>query len=172
MLDAAVHGGKLPASGETFMPRARQISASLENVITQLAEERQAHVDAVAAIAALLERWGIRLPARRRAGRRPRTRRTTARQRKAAHGAARRRRRLPGRKMTRSRAPYGETSDAIVKFVSKAGAKGVSSAELAAFLARRGSAQNPFATIGRLVRTKRLKKRAAKGQRGSVYVVS
>jgi hypothetical protein len=148
------------------MPRTRRTSTSLKNVITQLAEERQAHVDAVAAIAAMLERWGIRLPARGRSGR-PR-RATTARPAGAKRMA--KRGRPPRKKKPSTRAPSGATSDAVIRFVGKAGKKGVSSADLAAFLAKRGAGQNPFATIGRLVRTRRLKKRAAKGQRGSVYV--
>jgi hypothetical protein len=46
----------------------------------------------------------------------------------------------------------------------------VTSAELSNFLSKRGAGQNPFVAIGRLVKTKRLAKRTAKGQRGSVYV--
>jgi hypothetical protein len=161
------------------MPRTRDAAAGLEAQITLMAKERQAHMDAVAAIDAMLDRWGIRLPAAGRRGRprkakrrgRPRKARRTGRPRKATRRSPKRRGRPPGRKKARSRrAPRGAVSDAIVQFAKKAGKKGVTSAELTAFLKKRGAGQNPFVAIGRLVKTKRLAKRTAKGQRGSVYV--
>jgi hypothetical protein len=162
------------------MPRTRDVAAGLESQITLMARERQAHVDAVAAIDALLDRWGIRLPSAGRRGRprkgkrrgRPRKARRAGRPRKASKRATKKRGRRPGRrkKAGSKRAPRGTVSDAIVQFAKKAGKKGVTSAKLTAFLEKRGAGQNPFVAIGRLVKTKRLAKRAVKGQRGSVYV--
>jgi hypothetical protein len=162
------------------MPRTRDAAAGLESQITLLARERQAHVDAVAAIDALLDRWGIRLPSSGRRGRprkgkrrgRPQKARRAGRPRRTSRRTTKKRGRRPGRrkKAGSKRAAGGAVADAIVQFAKKAGKKGVTSAELTAFLKKRGAGQNPFVAIGRLVKTKRLKKQAVKGQRGSVYV--
>ena len=144
---------------------------ALRIVINRWRKERQAHVDAVAAIDAMLDRWGIRFPSAGRRGR-PRKAKRRAGRRKAAKRGSKRRGRPPGRKKKArgKRARPGAMSDAIVQFAKQAGAKGVTSAELTSFLKKRGAGQNPFVTIGRLVRTKRLKRQTVKGQRGSVYV--
>src|SRR5262245_54215076 len=130
------------------MPRTKDTATSLENVITQMAEERQAHVDALTEIEALFDRYGIRMPSAGRRGRPRKAKRKTRGRRKAGKRAGRRGR-PPGKKKKArgKRAPHGTMSDAIVDFVKKADKGGASSADLTSFLKKRDAGKNPFPTI-------------------------
>ena len=142
------------------MAKKTTTTKELQAVITRLQQQRQAHLDALAEIDSAFAQFGIKLR-RRKSGGSPRK----AKRRVAKKEAKRHKRKARGtRKMS------GPQS--ILNFMKRAGNNGVTGAEIVRRWNAEGRAGKAYTAIGKLVKTKKLKRRAVKGERGSRYSVT
>jgi len=138
------------------MPRKTATTKELAALISQLREERQQHLDAIAEIDATFKRFGIvTAPAKRRGRPRQGVKRLGRPRKKAA------RRRF---------AVSGPAS--ILALVKGKGAKGATSAEINRKWKKDGRSGSVYVTLSHLVKAKKLKKQKVKGGRGSRYTAA
>jgi hypothetical protein len=150
---------------------ARSITAELSSLIEQLQGERLGHVRAIAEIDEVFSKFGIQPRETPRRGRPPRA--FTAAAPASAGGAligAAAAAPTRGRRGRRPRGRFGTSgTQSVVDFVAKAGKGGASSSQISKHWKSEGRAGEPFVTLAQLIKTKRLRKQAVKGQRGSQY---
>ncbi len=145
------------------MAKASSPDKVLESAIADLQRRRKVHLDELARIDGIFQKFGIRpddgsRPVRRGPGRPPKS---------ATAGAAPRGRRRRGR---RSFPTSGVES--ILSFVKKAGAKGATTAEINRHWAAETRSGRADVTLGKLVSEKKLKREKIKGERGSRFRVA
>ncbi len=137
------------------MAKKATTARELQAVITRLQQQRQAHLDALAEIDSAFAQFGIK----------PR-KRTRKAKKKVAKKVAKRHK----RKARRTRKMSGPRS--ILNFVQRAGKNGVSGAKIVRHWNAEGRAGKAYTAISKLVKAKKLKRRAVKGERGSWYSVT
>ena len=137
------------------MAKKTTTARELQAVITRLQQQRQAHLDALAEIDSAFAQFGIK----------PR-KRTRKAKKKVAKKVAKRHK----RKARRTRKMSGPQS--ILNFVKRAGKNGVTGAKIVRHWNAEGRAGKAYTAIGKLVKAKKLKRRAVKGERGSQYSVT
>jgi hypothetical protein len=148
------------------MPRESAAAKELATLINTLQAERQEHVDAIAQIDATFEQFGIIPSAKKRLGR-PRKTVITAGPALPEAAAA------PAKKGTRKARRHFPVSglDSVLAFVSKAGKKGATGAEIIKHWKSDGRSGNGYKTLGELVKAKKLKREKIEGAQGSRYTV-
>lgn len=163
------------------------LGQNLENAIVKLQQERQSHLEAIAEIDRVFDRFGIASQERRKRGR-PRGRRTARARSKAGRRSSKKRVGRPS--MTRAskkrrKATMGTTTrrqggsrrhsvsgpEFVVQFVTRKGEKGATSSEISERWASEKRGKGVYVVLGKLVRDKRLKKHAMEG-RGSRYTAA
>ena len=137
------------------MAKKTTTARELQAVITRLEQQRQAHLDALADIDSAFAQFGIK----------PR-KRTRKAKKKVAKKVAKRHK----RKARRTRKMSGAKS--ILNFVKRAGKNGVTGAKIVRHWNAAGRAGKAYTAIGKLVKAKKLKRRAVKGERGGWYSVT
>ena len=137
------------------MAKKTTTARELQAVITRLQQQRQAHLDALAEIDSAFAQFGIK----------PR-KRTRKAKKKVAKRVAKRHK----RKARRTRKMSGPQS--ILNFVQRAGKNGVNGAKIVRHWTAEGRAGKAYTAIGKLVKAKKLKRRAVKGERGRQYSVT
>jgi len=142
------------------MAKKTTTARELQAVITRLQQQRQAHLDALAEIDSAFAQFGIK-PRRRKSGGRPR---------KAKRRVAKKVAKRHKRKARRTRKMSGPQS--ILNFVKRAGKNGATGAEIVRRWNAEGRAGGAYTPISKLVKAKKLKRRAVKGERGSRYSVT
>ena len=140
------------------MAKTTTTARELQAIIARLQNERQVHLDALADIDAVFAQFGITSQKKKRRGR-PRKAK-----KKVARRVAKRRKRQTKRKVS------GPQS--ILNFVKRAGKRGVNGAEIVKRWNAEGRAGGAYTPISKLVKAKKLKRRAVKGERGSRYSVT
>ncbi len=140
------------------MAKTTTTARELQAIIARLQNERQVHLDALADIDAVFAQFGITSQKTKRR-RRPRKAK-----KKVARRVAKRRKRQTKRKVS------GPQS--ILNFVKRAGKRGVNGAEIVKRWNAEGRAGGAYTPISKLVKAKKLKRRAVKGERGSRYSVT
>jgi hypothetical protein len=142
----------------------------LAALIAKLQAQRQQHEDAIAAIDATFEQFGISAaPAKKRPGR-PRKAGKRTKAKKASKVAKKviKNVRKAKRKVRHQFATTAEQS--ILGLVKATGSKGVPGAQIVKHLKAEGrGVAGAYVTIGKLVTEKKLKKEKIKGGRGSRY---
>ena len=136
------------------MAKTTTTARELQAIIARLQNERQVHLDALADIDAVFAQFGITSQKKKRRGR----------PRKAKKKVAKLRKRQTKRKVS------GPQS--ILNFVKRAGKRGVNGAEIVKRWNAEGRAGGAYTPISKLVKAKKLKRRAVKGERGSRYSVT
>ncbi len=162
----------------------KNAAKELEAVVASLTEERQEHLDAIAEIDSVFAQFGIKPPGRKRRARRgskkvgrPRKAKKRVGKRVAKRGKKTRRGRKKKKKVlkrskTRTRRKFRVSGpEAVLNFVRRAGKNGASGAEIEKHWNSRGRKAGVYNTIGKLVKEKKLKKQAVKGEKGSRYTV-
>jgi hypothetical protein len=145
------------------------LAGTLVATIQKLQAQRREHVDAIAEIDAVFEKYGIQLPERKRRGRPP----------------GRKPGRKPGRPATAPKAiekPSGRKGkrrtrrkfavsglDSILGFVRNAGKKGATTSEIVKHWKAEGRSGDGYTTLGQLVKGKKLSKENLKDAKGSRY---
>ena len=137
------------------MAKKTTTTKELQAVITRLQQQRQAHLDALAEIDSAFAQFGIK-PGKRA--------------RKAKKKVAKKMAKRHKRKARRTRKMSGPQS--ILNFMKRAGNNGVTGDEIVRRWNAEGRAGKAYTAIGKLVKTKKLKRRAVKGERGSRYRVT
>ncbi len=140
------------------MAKRTTTAKELQSIIARLQEQRQAHLEALADIDSVFAQFGITSQKKKRRGRPRKSKKKVARR------VAKRRKRRTKRKVS------GPQS--ILNFVKRVGKKGVSGAEIVNRWNAEGRAGDAYAPIGKLVKAKKLKRDALKGQRGSRYTAA
>ena len=131
---------------------AKKLINELQSLVVKLQAERQAHVDAVAAIDATFQALGISAETKRR-GRRP----------------------GPGKKAkiakTRVKRRKFKTTanELILATIKKAGTKGAAGAQITKAWKAVGRPGNAYNALNLLLKAKKIKRQKIKGERGSVY---
>ena len=148
------------------MAKETTSARELEMIVAKLHKQRQAHVDAIAGIDSAFAQFGIKPKKRKRRGRprKVKTRKIKTRKKKAAKKVVKKRKRRTKRKVS------GPQS--ILNFVTRAGKKGVAGSEIVKHWNSEGRGSGAYKEIGILVKAKKLKRHALKGQRGSRYAVA
>ena len=142
----------------------------LASLINRLQDQRQQHLDAVANIDATFEQFGIVAAPTKRRGRprknaKPGSRRSVAAKAPQAVKPAKKGKR-------RSRRKYATSGlDSILNFVSKAGKKGATTAEIVKHWKAEKRSGDGYTTLGVLVTAKKLKREKIEGAKGSRYTV-
>ncbi|MCH8880037.1 MAG: hypothetical protein IID34_09155 [Planctomycetes bacterium] len=142
------------------MAKKTTTARELQALITSLQQQRQAHLDALAEIDSAFAQFGIKLK-RRKSGGSPR---------KAKRRVAKKVAKRHKRKARRTRKMSGPQS--ILNFMKRAGKNGVTGAEIVRHWNAEGRAGKAYTAIGKLIKAKKLKRRAVKGERGSQYSVT
>ncbi len=137
------------------MAKETTSARELEAIIAKLQKQRQSHLDALAEIDSVFAQFGIK----------PR-KRTRKAKKKVAKRVAKRHK----RKARRTRKMSGPQS--ILNFVKRAGKNGVTGAAIVRRWNAEGRAGRTYTAISKLVKAKKLKRRAVKGERGSQYSVT
>lgn len=135
---------------------AKTLGDELAAVIAHLQQQRQEYVAALAEIDRIFKRCGIEpapAPKPSRQGRRA-----------AKQPTARARRRRPQFSKT--------ATQSILDLVRQGGRKGVGSSAIAAHWKSEGRAGQPYVTLGKLVKARKLRRQDLKGQRGSQYFIA
>ena len=145
------------------MPRPATMTARPDQtcsaLIAKLQAQRQQHEDAIAAIDATFERFGISAaPAKKRPGRPRKTSKTAKFARKGK------------RRTRRTFATSGLES--ILGFVAKAGKKGATTSEIVKHWKSEGRSGDGYTALGALVKQKQLKKEKIEGSKGSRYTAA
>lgn len=147
------------------MPRSTPTARDLELAVEQLQKQRQVHLDALAQIDSVFERYGIAPQGgggrvgRPRRGRPP--------------GSTSKKTGKRGRGRPRGRRSGGETGPAsVLNFVGKSGSKGATSSEIVEHWKSESRAGLPYRTIGMLVEEGKLKRHPLPGERGSRYTTT
>ena len=131
----------------------------LQVLIRKLQDQRQAHLAAIADIDAAFGSLGIK-PTKRR-GRRRGAKKTTGKKAGKAKVA----------KKTRRRKKFKTTANELVlAVIEKAGAKGVTGAEISKAWRSAGRPGDAYNALNELGKTKKIKRKPLKGKRGSLYV--
>jgi len=139
------------------MPKGTDPTRRLASLVSELREEREAHVSALARIDAVFEQLGIAPTAPKRLGRPPRAAAVVP---LASPGGRRRPRKF---KMT--------GNESILAFVRNAGKKGATTGEIVRHWKSEGRSGDGYTALGELVKAKKLKREPLKGQRGSRYML-
>jgi len=137
--------------------------ASLESLVRQLNAERQGHFDAISEIDAAFESLGM-TPAKpkKRKGRRGRPKgsgkKKTAKKKTA--------------KKAKRRKFKTTASELVLATVKKAGAKGVTGAQITKAWKAAKRPGDAYNTLGELTKAKKIKRTKVKGERGSRYMAA
>ena len=143
---------------------AKELASQLAGLISDLQRQRQDHVNAIAEIDAVFEKYSIRSPERKRRGRPPGKRMDGARVGMKPAGRK-------GRRRTRGK--FAKTGlESVLEFVASKGAKGATSAEINTQWKSEGRGATADTTLSQLTKAKKLKRVKLKGQKGSRYTLA
>ncbi len=132
----------------------------LQALIRRLQVQRQGHLNAIADIDAAFASLGIKPPKRRG---RPRGAKKKAAKKKGKRKVA---------KKVRRRKKFKTTANELVLgVIKKAGAKGVTGAEISKAWRSAGWPGDAYNTLNELGKAKKFKRKPLKGKRGSLYVI-
>ncbi|HOW73796.1 MAG TPA: C2H2-type zinc finger protein [Phycisphaerae bacterium] len=145
------------------------LAGALAAMINKLQTQRQEHVDAIAEIDAVVEKYGIQLPERKRRGRPPGRKPGRKPGRPAAAATAPTK--PTGRKgKRRARRKFAVSGlDLILAFVKSVGKKGATTSEIVKHWKSEGRSGDGYTTLSQLTKQKKLKKEKLKGEKGSRY---
>ena len=134
---------------------AKRMINELQSLIRKLQAEREAHIEAVAAIDETFEALGISAESEESVAAAQ-----VSRRKKAVKGAA-----VSGGKFKTSGAA------AILSYVSKAGAKGVTSGQIDRYWKSQGRGGHAYNTLGQLVEEKKIKRQESERWAGGVCIL-
>lgn len=141
---------------------AKELASQLAGLISDLQSQRQDHVNAVAEIDAVFEKYGIHPPKQQRRGRKPGPRATTAQPKRAG--------RREGR---RKRGTFEKTGvETVLEFIKTKGTKGATSTEINQQWKSEGRGATADTTLSQLTKQKKLKRVKLKGMKGSRYTLA
>ncbi|MBP7936356.1 MAG: C2H2-type zinc finger protein [Phycisphaerae bacterium] len=140
------------------------LAAALVAMIDKLQAQRREHVDAIAKIDALFEKYGIQLPERKRRGRPPGRKPGRKPGRPAAAGC--KGRRWKGGTFAKS------GIQSVLDFVKGKGKLGATSAEINKQWKSEGRGATADTTLSQLSKQKKLKREEIKGTQGSRYTAA
>ena len=133
----------------------------LQSLVSKLKRELQGHMDAIAEIDSVFSQLGLASTQTKRRGRPPGSK--VGRPRKAAKRMGKR----------RKRGKFEMSGlESVLQFVSKAGGKGASSADIVEHWKGEGRSGSAYKSINDLVKARKLKKRKVEGTRGSRYLAA
>lgn len=133
----------------------------LESLVAKLQSEKQGHLDAVAEIDEVFGRFGLTPGVRKKRGRPRGSKSMTASKVMKRRGRRRRRGKFEA-----------TGSESILQFLSGAGRGGASGADIVKHWNKEGRSGGAYKVLGDLVKSKQLKKRKVKGERGSRYAAA
>ena len=134
---------------------AKKLINELQSLVSKLQTERQAHLDAVAAIDATFQALGISAETKKR-GRRP----GPGKKAKIA------------KKKIKRRKFKTTANELILATIKKAGARGATGARITKAWKGAGRPGDAYNTLSVLTKEKKIARRKVRGGRGSVYTVA
>lgn len=142
--------------GENQMSKTRV--NELQSLVAKLHADREGHLAAIAQIDAAFDALGIKMPKRKKRGRKP--------GKKKAVGKIAKKKTA---KKTKRKKFKTSANELVLATVKKGGAKGSTGAQISKAWKTAGRPGDAYNTLGVLFKEKKIKREKIKGAKGSVY---